>query len=253
MSFELVLRVIGFLSLFAAIAYLIYLFAPPIALDFSRPFRGAKEHLQRMGDQLADAREHFKDWGHRSPTAWGVEISCTEGYDEAHAERIAFSARLLGEAVGLNEEVLDGLVEAAYLHDLGAATMGEILGKTAPLSPEEYREMQRHPLLGFAQAEREARHPEAPFWIRWHHEHMDGTGYPDQLIAEEIPLPARILAIIDAFEAISHDRPYRQAWDLQEALAELHRHSGNHYDPFLVDLFTREIFPKLLQSTSTPD
>lgn len=253
MSFELLLRVIGILSLFAAIAYLISLFAPPLpGFDVKR----LKRRVRKASERLRDAFEHFAEVGKRlqditrtralSPEERGAEMSLIEGYDEAHAERLALSARLLAQAVGLRDAAIAGLVEACYLHDIGALELEGVLTKSAPLSPEEYSRMRRHSIVGFERVAADAVHPEAQFWVRWHHERMDGTGYPDQLVGDEIPLPARILAIADAFEAISHSRPYRQALEPQDALAELRSCAGSHYDPGLVELFTNQVFPQIV-------
>ncbi|MNY55743.1 Cyclic di-GMP phosphodiesterase response regulator RpfG [compost metagenome] len=89
--------------------------------------------------------------------------------------------------------------------------------------------------------------PDTAWWVRWHHERFDGTGYPDGLVGDEIPLPARILAVADAFEAITHARPYRQALDPQDALTELRGLAGLHYDPRLIALFTDKVFPALTE------
>lgn len=259
MSSEHLLRVIGFLSLFAAIGYLLYLFAPRPEIDWPA-LRG---RMQGAGKRLRDVKEQFAEVGMRlqdlgrvggpSLEERGAEMSLLEGYDEDHAARIARSARLLAEAVSLDEDTLASLEEACYLHDIGAEELAGILSKPSAMSPEELSRMRQHPVLGAELATEEAEHPQTPYWVRWHHERMDGTGYPDALVGEEIPLPARILGIADAFEAISHKRPYRQALDPQDALTELRSGAGNHYDPTLVEIFTNRVFPRLAHSTPSPD
>lgn len=259
MSSELLLRVIGFLSLFAAIAYMIYLFAPRPDVDWQRlagGMRGAGRRLRAMGRQLADVGKQIQDLrrlGGLNPEERGAEMSLLEGYDEDHATRIAHCARLLAEAVSLDEATIASLEEACHLHDIGAEDLEAILNKPSAMSLEELRQMRQHPIHGAELATEEAEHPQTPYWVRWHHEHMDGTGYPDALVGTEIPLPSRILAIADAFEAISHPRPYRQALDPQEALTELRNGAGNHYDPYLVEVFTNQVFPHLLQSSASAE
>jgi len=151
----------------------------------------------------------------------------------------------LGRAAGLSGGDLETLVEAAYLHDTGEEGFADLLAKAGPLSVEERSRLEEHPLLGEEIALRYAEHPDASWWVRWYHERYDGTGYPDGLAGDEIPLPARILAVVDTYEALTHTRPYRQAWEPQDALTELRGLAGIHFDPRLVDLFTDHVFPVL--------
>lgn len=126
------------------------------------------------------------------------------------------------------------------LHDVGKLHIPDrILLKPGPLSDEEWAVMRQHPIYGevilgdgpgFSTARRVA---------RWHHENFDGSGYPDGLRAERIPLDARIVRIADAFDAMTHDRPYKQAESIEWALAELRRCAGTDFDPELVRLLRR--------------
>lgn len=253
MSSELLLRVIGYLSLFGAILYLYYLFGPPIrGLDWPR-LRGAFLSAAKRARETARVARSTKLPRLRTSSAErGAAMSLLERYDAGHAERMARGARLLGEAAGLSGEDLATLVEAAYLHDTGEEDFAGLLAKAGPLSIEERSRLEEHPLLGEELALRLAERPDASWWVRWHHEQYDGTGYPDGLAGDEIPLPARILAVVDTYEALTHGRPYRQAWEPQDALTELRSLAGIHYDPRLVDLFTDHVFPAL-EAASTPD
>ncbi|HEY9856424.1 MAG TPA: HD domain-containing phosphohydrolase [Stenomitos sp.] len=254
MSSELLLRVIGYLSLLAAISYLYYLFGPPIpGLDWSR-VRGLFSSAGARAREAAQAAKvpklpKLRTRPHSSPER-GAAISLIEGYDEHHAERMARSARLLGRAAGLSGDDLETLVEAAYLHDTGEEGFAELLAKPRPLSVEEWMRLEEHPLLGEEIALRHAEYPDASWWVRWYHERYDGTGYPDGLAGDEIPLPARILAVVDTYEALTHARPYRQAWEPQDALTELRSLAGIHFDPRLVALFTDQVFPVLAAEDS---
>lgn len=240
MTQELLLRVIGYLFLLGAVLYLLYLFAPASVVN---PLRAGLARFWTLGTNV-----RTRPVRRRSPSAAdrGREMALAEGYDELHAERIATCARLLAEAIGLSPEVVAGLVEAAYLHDLGMADLAVALAKPAPLSPEERSHLRAHPIEGERLALDLAKHPDTPWWVRWHHERLDGSGYPDGLLGDEIPLPARILSIADAFEALTHRRPYRQALDAQDALAELRGLAGLHYDPWLIGVFTDQVFPRLV-------
>lgn len=140
------------------------------------------------------------------------------------AERIAL-------ALGLADGYATRIRLAAELHDVGKlAVPRSVLTKPGALTDGERRVIERHPIVGaailqLAGLRREAR------WIRYHHERMDGRGYPDGLVAYEIPLPSRIILAADAFDALTSDRAYRPAQSSDEAFAELAAHSGSQFDP----------------------
>ncbi len=239
MTIELLLRVIGYLSLLAAIAYLVYLFAPP-------------QLLETLRSRLPRPRLHGPPESESLDLpAWGRYMSELEGYDSEHAARIATLARKLGQAAGLPPDVLDSLEQAAYLHDLGQEDMAPMLSKPAPLTPSEREKLREHSLLGERMVREIGLGPEPALWVRWHHERMDGTGYPDGLMGDAIPLPARVLAIAEFYEAITHRRPFREALDPDEAMAELHRLAGISYDSRLVSVFAESVYPRLLDSESS--
>lgn len=240
-------RIIGYLFLLAALLYVIVLFVP-VRLDPGRLKAGFDTLTRATARRLREASLPGPRRRGLSAAEYAAAMSVLEGYDEAHAERIAVSARRLGLAAGLSSHVLAGLVEASYLHDMGEEEFALVLSKQAPLSLEERSRLEEHPLLGEDLARSISAHPEAPWWVRWHHERVDGTGYPDGLVGDEIPLPARILAVVDAFEAMTHARPYRQALEPQDALSELRQLSGIYYDALLVTLFSNEVFPSLLET-----
>jgi HD-GYP domain-containing protein (c-di-GMP phosphodiesterase class II) len=148
----------------------------------------------------------------------------------------------LGVAVGLAGLDLKGVVFGALLHDVGKIGVPEaILVKPGPLSEAEWAAMRRHPEIG-EQICRPLRSSRlfAPI-VRHHHERWDGRGYPDGLSGEAIPLGARIVALVDAFDAMTHDRPYRRGRSVDDALEELRRESGRQFDPDLAALFVARV------------
>ncbi|KAA0683009.1 DUF3369 domain-containing protein [Roseomonas genomospecies 6] len=140
---------------------------------------------------------------------------------------------------------LESVGLAAILHDVGNATLDpDILGKAGPLTPEERAAMQTHTTAGWHLLDRASRRSDGRTHLhlgaevaRSHHENWDGTGYPDRLQGDAIPLSARIVAVADCFDAMTRDRPYRKALDHDVAVAEIRRLSGSRFDPVVVDAF----------------
>jgi HD-GYP domain-containing protein (c-di-GMP phosphodiesterase class II) len=134
------------------------------------------------------------------------------------------------------------------LHDVGKVSLpDQILRKPGPLDDREYEEVKRHPVVGAEYVNRVDGLSPIAVWVRHSHEHYDGSGYPDGLRGEEIPLASRILLVADAFDAMTSDRPYRAAIPHEEALAELRRNAAIQFDPRCVTAFedfliaTREV------------
>jgi putative nucleotidyltransferase with HDIG domain len=165
-------------------------------------------------------------------------VDAKDAYTRGHSEQVAAYALQIAERMELSHDQRTALEMAAYLHDIGKIGVQEsILLKPGALDADEMAQMSHHPLIG-ANILKPVGFP----WpitpiVRHHHEKWDGTGYPAGLQGEEIPLLARILTVADAFEAMIADRPYRAGRTLADAIAELHRCSGSHFDPRIVDVF----------------
>jgi HD-GYP domain-containing protein (c-di-GMP phosphodiesterase class II) len=161
---------------------------------------------------------------------------------DEHSSEVANLAIRVGRRLGLEGEALDEIGRAAELHDIGKVGIPDaILSKAAPLDDTEWAFMRQHAILGerilnAAPALRTV----APM-VRSSHERWDGTGYPDGLAGEEIPLGARIVAVCDAYEAMTADRAYRRAQPRQAALDELRAHAGTQFDPAVVEAFVAAV------------
>jgi HD-GYP domain-containing protein (c-di-GMP phosphodiesterase class II) len=157
-----------------------------------------------------------------------------------HHRAVAQLAASLGRRIGLRDEALHAVIRAAELHDVGKIAVPDaILNKPGALDPDELEVMRRHAVAG--------QHILAGFepavvgrLVRASHERWDGSGYPDGLRGEEIPLGARIITICDSYDAMTHARPYRPARSVSEALAELRHGAGRRFDPALVAVFLSE-------------
>ncbi|GGR18681.1 HD domain-containing phosphohydrolase [Deinococcus ruber] len=156
-----------------------------------------------------------------------------------HTDRVTTLALRLGEALGLSADALQHLRWGAYLHDIGKVAVSDaILRKPGPLTPSERLEMQRHVVTGDDLLLDELFVPrEVREVVRHHHERWDGAGYPDGLAGHDIPLLARIFSVVDVYDALTSERPYKRAWTSEAALAELSRCAGTQFDADVVATF----------------
>jgi putative nucleotidyltransferase with HDIG domain len=180
--------------------------------------------------------------------AVGAVVTAADARDQettGHSFRVALYAAALGRILGLRGEDLKAIEWGALLHDVGKMVVPDhILRKVGPLTEDEWLIMRQHPSWGFDMlAEVRFLQPAALDVIYSHHERWDGQGYPRGLAGEEIPLCARIFAVVDAYDAMTSDRPYRKARPHQQALAELARVAGEQLDPAVVAAF--EVLPEV--------
>lgn len=169
----------------------------------------------------------------------GIILEAKDYETHGHTHRAALMAERLGKGLGMTDSSLSHLRQGAYLHDLGKLCIPEqILKKPGKLSPEEWNVMQSHVLQGHDLATRIAGlSQETLNVIRSHHEHWDGSGYPDGLAGNDIPLEARIFAVCDVYDALISARPYKDAWTREKAIWEIEQQSGRHFDPDVIRAF----------------
>ncbi len=194
------------------------------AIHRSRLFRDLEESYIQMVLTLARA------------------IDARDAYTGGHSERLAGMAEAAARLLGCREEEIQDIRWGALLHDIGKIAVPDaILRKPGKLTDEEWAVMRKHPETG-AEILRpvERMHAVAKI-LRHHHERWDGTGYPDRLKEQTIPLGARIMAVVDAYSAITDERPYKPARTHDEAVAELRRSAGTQFDPRVVDAFCRAL------------
>jgi putative two-component system response regulator len=183
-----------------------------------------------------------------SPILDGVALALTAAIEARDLETGEHCKQLgtLGEAVaglmGLSEQHITTIRIGGYLHDIGKIAIADrILHKPGKLTEEEYREMQRHSELGAAIVSTHERMAGIADIVRHHHEHFDGKGYPTGLAGAHIPVGARIIAVADAWSAMTNDRVYRAAMSHDEALGELRRNRGTQFDPEVLEHFERVV------------
>lgn len=161
---------------------------------------------------------------------------------EQHAERLAILSRKLGIEFNITEVELNDLELFATLHDIGKVCVdNRILNKPGKLNDEEWYEMKKHPEIGYRIAKTSPNLVQIAEYILAHHERWDGTGYPQGQKGEDIPFPSRVLAVVDAYDAMTQDRPYRKMLMKEEALEEIRKNSGTQFDPSIAEIFVKMI------------
>lgn len=173
---------------------------------------------------------------------WSLALELRDEETSGHTERAAALCIEIAEALGIPECELSHVRRGALLHDIGKmAVPDSILCKPGSLTDEEWEVMRQHPEYArkfLSQIEYLEPALDIPYC---HHERWNGTGYPQGLQGEEIPLPARIFAVIDVYDALTSDRPYRKAWSKEQALQHIELQAGIHFDPQVVDVFLERI------------
>jgi putative nucleotidyltransferase with HDIG domain len=171
---------------------------------------------------------------------WAQDIESKDAYTLGHCERVADLACAIARDMGFDDTTMFWFRVGALLHDVGKIVVPpEILNKNGPLTPEERRIMETHPVAG-VELLRDVEFPwDVIPMIRGHHERWDGHGYPDRLAGESIPLTARILCVADVYDALTTDRPYRKAFATADALKLMEADAGRQYDPAILARFLR--------------
>ncbi len=193
--------------------------------------------------RLEDEKRHVEDMASlhlRTIEALALAIDAKDHTTHDHLQRVRVYALEIGKELGLNESELESLKAAALLHDIGKLAVPEhIINKPGRLTAEEFEKMKIHPVVGAEILERVAfPYPVVPI-VRSHHEKWDGSGYPDGLRGEQIPVGARILTAVDCLDAMASDRQYRRALPLDQAMEHVAKLAGKDFDPKVVDILKR--------------
>ncbi len=188
--------------------------------------------------ELEESYEKLKIANRQALFGLAEAIEAKDPYTRGHCGRVAAYSLVLAKEAGYPVDGLETLEFGAFLHDIGKIGIKDaVLLKPGPLDETEWMHMREHPVKGYDIAMNiEMLHPIMPA-VRSHHERWDGTGYPDAMVADDIPLVARIVAIADAFDAMATDRPYKKALPLEECEAVLRKTAGKMYDPELIQVF----------------
>ncbi|MBT3313630.1 MAG: PAS domain S-box protein [Anaerolineae bacterium] len=176
---------------------------------------------------------------------WSRALELRDMETEGHSRRVTKLTTKLATAMGIDSRKIEHINRGALLHDVGKMGIPDsILHKAGPLNDQEWAIMRQHTIYAYEMLKN------IPFLVpaldipRYHHEKWDGSGYPEGISGEAIPLPARIFAIIDVYDALTNVRPYREAWSKEKTLAHIKEGSGTHFDPKIVKAFTKIILEK---------
>jgi putative nucleotidyltransferase with HDIG domain len=235
------------------------------ALSYARDLKSAYEIAHARERELAQANERLRR-GYQQSLQYAVDLKKTyrrlqraifqsllglanaleakDAYTCGHSTRVARFAEQMAREVGLAHNVVETIGQAALLHDLGKIGVPEgILRKPGPLTTEEWEIMRRHPVTGAQIVAPLEFFDEGAVIVRHHHERMDGSGYPDGLIGDTIPLGARIVAVADTYDALTSGRPYRAAMSSADAIRVLRAESGRTLDGQLIELLVDIVGP----------
>ncbi len=204
-----------------------------IAMDRDELFIG----LQNANVNLVKAYdETIEGWAHT------LEIRDQE--TEGHSRRVTDMTIALARLMGIQEEHIQDIRRGALLHDIGKMSISDsVLNKAGSLDENEWIMMREHPTIAYHLLSSIEYMKDALVIPYCHHEKWDGSGYPQGLAGDQIPLAARIFAVVDVYDALTSDRPYRKAWSVEDTLKYIREQSGKHFDPQVVSIFLEKIHP----------
>ncbi|MFZ0959728.1 MAG: HD domain-containing phosphohydrolase [Terriglobia bacterium] len=204
--------------------------------ELAATFNQMAEDIQRHIGDLKSASEQNRQLFIDSIEMIAAAVDAKDMYTKGHSGRVAEFSVILARELGLEEVEVDKIRISATLHDVGKIGIEDrVLNKPGVLTKEEYEIMKRHTVMGYEIVRQVKQLTDMLPGIRWHHEALNGRGYPDGLTGDELPLMVRIIAVADTFDAITTDRPYNAGSEFPQALEILRKYVGSKYDPIVVD------------------
>ena len=202
------------------------------------------EHKAIENQKLYDGlRKIYKETVH----AFAAAIDIKDRYTQGHSVRVGKYSEIIAREMGWSDEEVEGITIAGYLHDIGKLIVDlSVINSPERFSAKDSKEMSRHPSAGYEILAR-INHPyaEIPLMARYHHERIDGNGYPDGLKGDQIPPGARIVTLADSFDAMTTDRPYRKKLPLEDVLEDFRANTGTQFDPSVVCAFCRAFLKEI--------
>jgi HD-GYP domain-containing protein (c-di-GMP phosphodiesterase class II) len=209
--------------------------------------RNLMAELERRAEEnrrlYEDLRMTYKD----TVKAFAAAIDCKDKYTEGHSVRVGKYTEIIASELGWDGDHIEGAAIAGYLHDVGKLVVDKnIINSPAKITASENAQLAKHPSVGY-EILLPIHHPyaEVPLAAKYHHERLDGRGYPDGLCDKQIPFIAKIVNLADSFDAMTTDRPYKRRRVSEEVIEDLHRCSGKQFAPELVTAFCRAMLKEL--------
>ncbi|WP_298406308.1 HD domain-containing phosphohydrolase [uncultured Chloroflexus sp.] len=207
----------------------------------------AAAHERQLTEQAKQAAQAIAEAYDQTLIGWSRALDLRDKETEGHSQRVAQATITIAKALNIPPEEQINMWRGAMLHDIGKIGVPDsILHKPGPLTEAEWEIMRRHTTYAYELLSPIAYLRPAIDIPYCHHEKWDGTGYPRGLRGEQIPLAARIFALVDVWDALTNDRPYRRAWTREQACQYIREQAGKHFDPNLVDLFLSITAPDLV-------
>jgi HD-GYP domain-containing protein (c-di-GMP phosphodiesterase class II) len=219
---------------------------------------GVGIHTHRLLEQVAqraaenrrlyeELRAIYRD----TVRAFAAAIDIKDKYTQGHSERVGKYSEIIARELGWSEDEVEGIQIAGYLHDVGKLVVDrDIINAPYHINAKQSSELSRHPSAGY-EILAPINHPYAdiPLMAKYHHERLDGRGYPDGLVDEQIPLGAKIVSLADSFDAMTTDRPYRRRRSFEDVVQDLRQNSGTQFDYSVVGAFARAILKEVSGET----
>lgn len=232
--------------------------------DFSRAdletLRGMVRHigvgihthrlLEQVAQRAAENRKLYEELRaiyRDTVRAFAAAIDIKDKYTQGHSERVGKYSGIIADEMGWSEDEVEGIQIAGYLHDVGKLVVDrDIINAPYNINAKQSSELNRHPSAGYDILS-PINHPYAdiPLMAKYHHERLDGRGYPDGLVDEQIPIGAKIVALADSFDAMTTDRPYRRRRSFEDVVSDLRQNTGTQFDVKVVTAFARAILKEL--------
>jgi HD-GYP domain-containing protein (c-di-GMP phosphodiesterase class II) len=204
--------------------------------ELAQTFNLMADDIQHYIGELKTASDQNRQLFIDSIEMIAAAVDAKDPYTKGHSGRVSQYSVILAKELGLPEEEVDKVRISATLHDVGKIGIEDrVLKKPGVLTNEEFELMKRHTVMGYEIVRQVKQLAEMLPGIRWHHEALNGKGYPDGIKGDELPLMTRIIAVADTFDAVTTDRPYQAGSDFPKALEILSKHAGTRYDPIVVD------------------
>jgi HD-GYP domain-containing protein (c-di-GMP phosphodiesterase class II) len=209
--------------------------------------RNLMAEIERRAEENRTLYESLRHTYRDTVQAFAAAIDCKDKYTEGHSVRVGKYAEIIAAELGWTHDQVEGAAVAGYLHDVGKLTVErKIINAPYRINAKESAELNKHPAVGF-DILTPINHPYAdvPLAAKYHHERLDGRGYPDGLVDREIPYIAKIVSLADSFDAMTTDRPYKRRRPAREVVEDLQKNSGGQFAPEIVNAFMRAMLREI--------